>query len=91
MHRERQTTTTKRRGGRRRRRRRGRGARKRNKHFYLAFNICGPLMESWLSHWVIIAWFITLCIYIFTPVATLPGAWHYMISAGTGRSGASIL
>ena len=26
-----------------------------------------------------------------TPVATLPGAWHYRVSAGTGRSGVSIL
>ena len=26
-----------------------------------------------------------------TPVATLPGAWHYRVSAGTGRPGASIL
>ena len=25
------------------------------------------------------------------PVATLPGAWHYMVSAGTGRPGVSIL
>ena len=26
-----------------------------------------------------------------TPVATLPGAWHYRISAGTGRPSVSIL
>ena len=26
-----------------------------------------------------------------TPVATLPGAWHYMVSSGTGRPGVSIL
>ena len=26
-----------------------------------------------------------------TPVDTLPGAWHYMVSAGTGRPGVSIL
>ena len=26
-----------------------------------------------------------------TPVATLPGAWRYRVSAGTGRPGASIL
>ena len=26
-----------------------------------------------------------------TPVATLPGAWRYMINAGTGRPGVSIL
>ena len=26
-----------------------------------------------------------------TPVATLPGAWHYRVSAGTGRPDASIL
>ena len=26
-----------------------------------------------------------------TPVATLPSAWHYRFSAGTGRSGVSIL
>ena len=26
-----------------------------------------------------------------TPVATLPGAWRYRVSAGTGRSGVSIL
>ena len=25
------------------------------------------------------------------PVATLPGAWHYRVSAGTGRPGVSIL
>ena len=25
------------------------------------------------------------------PVATLPGAWHYRASAGTGRPGVSIL
>ena len=26
-----------------------------------------------------------------TPVATLPGAWHYRVSTGTGRTGVSIL
>ena len=26
-----------------------------------------------------------------TPVATLPGAWHYRVSTGTGRSGVSTL
>ena len=26
-----------------------------------------------------------------TPVTTLPGAWHYRVSAGTGRPGVSIL
>ena len=26
-----------------------------------------------------------------TPVATLPGAWHSRVSAGTGRPGVSIL
>ena len=26
-----------------------------------------------------------------TPVDTLPGAWHYRVSAGTGRPGVSIL
>ena len=26
-----------------------------------------------------------------TPVATLPGAWRYRVSTGTGRSGVSIL
>ena len=26
-----------------------------------------------------------------TPVATLPGAWHYKVSTGTGRPGVSIL
>ena len=26
-----------------------------------------------------------------TPVTTLPGAWHYRISAGTGWPGVSIL
>ena len=26
-----------------------------------------------------------------TPVATLPGAWHHRVSAGTGRPGVSIL
>ena len=28
---------------------------------------------------------------IVSPVATLPGAWRYRVSAGTGRSGVSIL
>ena len=28
---------------------------------------------------------------ISTPVATLPGAWHYRVSAGTGRPGVSTL
>ena len=28
---------------------------------------------------------------IHTPVATLPGAWHYRVSDGVGRSGVSIL
>ena len=26
-----------------------------------------------------------------TPVVSLPGAWHYSVSAGTGRPGVSIL
>ena len=26
-----------------------------------------------------------------TPVATLPGTWHYRVSAGTGQPGVSIL
>ena len=26
-----------------------------------------------------------------TPVAALPGAWHYRVSTGTGRPGVSIL
>ena len=26
-----------------------------------------------------------------TPVATLPGAWHYRVSAGTGGPGVNIL
>ena len=26
-----------------------------------------------------------------TPVATFPGAWHYRVSAGSGRPGVSIL
>ena len=26
-----------------------------------------------------------------TPVATLPGIWHYRVSAGTGQPGVSIL
>ena len=26
-----------------------------------------------------------------TPVTTLPGAWHYRVSAGTGQPGVSIL
>ena len=26
-----------------------------------------------------------------TPVAALPGTWHYSVSAGTGRPGVSIL
>ena len=30
-------------------------------------------------------------LYIGTPVATLPGAWHYRVGAGTGQPGASIL
>ena len=28
---------------------------------------------------------------IVTPVATLPGVWHYRVSAGTGRPGVNIL
>ena len=28
---------------------------------------------------------------IYTPVATLPGAWRHRVSAGTGRPGVSIL
>ena len=28
---------------------------------------------------------------IATPVVTLPGAWHYRVSTGTGRPGVSIL
>ena len=28
---------------------------------------------------------------ICTPVATLPGAWHYRVRAGTGRPGVIIL
>ena len=28
---------------------------------------------------------------IATPVATLPGVWRYRVSAGTGRSGVSML
>ena len=28
---------------------------------------------------------------ICSPVATLPGAWHYRVSAGTGQPGVSIL
>ena len=38
---------------------------------------------SWSSH--------TSDLKIATPVATLPGAWHYRVSAGTGWSGVSIL
>ena len=33
----------------------------------------------------------TFGINIGTPVATLPGAWRYRVSAGTGLSGVSIL
>ena len=28
---------------------------------------------------------------IVLPVATMPGAWHYRVSAGTGQPGVSIL
>ena len=38
---------------------------------------------SWSSH--------TSDLNIGTPVATLPGAWRYRVSAGTGRRGVSIL
>ena len=38
---------------------------------------------SWSSH--------TGDLNIGTPVATLPGAWRYGVSAGTGRPGVSIL
>ena len=38
---------------------------------------------SWSSH--------TSDLEIGTPMATLPGAWHYRVSAGTGRHGVSIL
>ena len=38
---------------------------------------------SWSSH--------TSDLKIGIPVATLPGAWHYWVSAGTGRSSVSIL
>ena len=30
-------------------------------------------------------------LHIGTPVATLPGAWRYRVSSGTGRPGVSIL
>ena len=33
----------------------------------------------------------TIDLNIGTPVATLPGAWRYRVSAGTGRPGVSIL
>ena len=37
----------------------------------------------WVSH--------TSDFKIGTPVAALPGTWHYSVSAGTGRPGVSIL
>ena len=37
---------------------------------------------SWSGH--------TSDLQIGTPVATLPGAWHYRVSAGTGRPGVNI-
>ena len=33
----------------------------------------------------------TIDLKIGTPVATLPGAWHCWVSAGTGRPGVSVL
>ena len=39
--------------------------------------------SSWSSH--------TSDFKIGTPVATLSGAWHYRVSAGTGRPGVSVL
>ena len=33
----------------------------------------------------------TIDLKIGTPVATLPGAWYYRVSAGTGQLGVSIL
>ena len=45
--------------------------------------VCGLGRFSWWSY--------TSDLNIGTPVATLPGAWHYWVSAGTGGSGVSIL
>ena len=36
-------------------------------------------------------WSHTSILTIGTPVATLPGAWHYRVNAGTGQSGVSML
>ena len=43
---------------------------------------CGGIFPG-LSH--------TSDLKIGTPVATLPGTWHYRVSAGTGQPGVSIL
>ena len=45
--------------------------------------VCGGIFFSGSSH--------TSDLNIGTPVATLPGAWRYRVSAGTGRPGVSIL
>ena len=49
----------------------------------LGFESCLPWDFSGLSH--------TSDLKIGTPVATLPGAWFYRVSAGTGRLGVSKL
>ena len=43
---------------------------------------CAEIFSGW-SH--------TSDLEIGTPVATLPGAWRYRVSAGTGQPGVSIL
>ena len=48
----------------------------------LGFEYCLWRAFSWSSHTSDL---------IGTPVATLPGAWHYRVSAGTGQPGVSIL
>ena len=46
--------------------------------------------ESWLRQ-NFSGWSHTSDLKIGTPVATLPGAWHCRVSAGTGRPSVSIL
>ena len=41
--------------------------------------------------WVLSGWSHTSDLNIDIPVATLPGAWWYRVSPGTGRPGVSIL
>ena len=49
----------------------------------LSLNLACHVIVSGSSH--------TSDLKIGTPVATLPGAWRYRVSAGTGRPGVSIL